>query len=82
MTVRIELGESSYDVVLEPGCLSHAGELLDLDRKVLVVTDAGVPEEYAEKVAAQCKERISTDRSSSKPICRSTDVGSEFQDAA
>ena len=43
MTVRIELGESSYDVVLEPGCLSHAGELLDLDRKVLVVTDAGVP---------------------------------------
>ena len=58
MTVRIELGESSYDVVLEPGCLSHAGELLDLDRKVLVVTDAGVPEEYAEKVAAQCKNAV------------------------
>lgn len=58
MTVRIELGESSYDVVLEPGCLSHAGELLDLDRKVLVVTDAGVPEEYAETVAAQCKNAV------------------------
>ena len=37
MTVRIELGESSYDVVLEPGCLSHAGELLDLDRKGMVL---------------------------------------------
>lgn len=58
MTVRIELGESSYDVVLEPGCLARAGELLDLDRKVLVVTDAGVPEEYAEKVAAQCKNAV------------------------
>ena len=54
MTIRMELGPDSYDIVVERGCLERAGKELDLDRKVLVVTDEGVPAEYAEKVAAQC----------------------------
>ena len=58
MIIRLALGESAYDVVLERGCLGKAGELLDLDRKVLVVTDAGVPKVYAEKVAARCKKAV------------------------
>ena len=53
MTVRIELGESSYDVVLEPGCLSHAGELLDLDRKVLVVKGSDILGKYVAKQTAR-----------------------------
>ena len=56
MTLRMNLGENGYDVVLEPGCLLRAGELLNLDRRVLVVTDGGVPKEYAETVAAACRE--------------------------
>ena len=56
MTLRMNLGENGYDVVLEPGCLLRAGELLNLDRRVLVVTDGGVPKEYAQTVAAACKE--------------------------
>ena len=52
--LRVSLGAASYDVVLRCGCLAEAGTLLDLDRRVLVVTDEGVPARYAEAVAAQC----------------------------
>ena len=50
--ITIDLGKNSYDIMLEYGCLDRVGELLDLNRKVLVVTDSGVPAEYADAVAA------------------------------
>ena len=50
--ITVDLGKNSYDILLESGCLDRAGELLDLRRKVLVVTDTGVPAEYAEKIAS------------------------------
>ena len=56
MTIHVELGASSYDIELCRGALARAGELLNLNRKVLVVTDSGVPEEYAEAVASAAKE--------------------------
>ena len=52
--ITLDLGGNSYDILLESGCLGRAGELLDLNRKVLVVTDSGVPGEYADNVAAAC----------------------------
>ena len=55
-TVRMELGPRSYDVTLERGCLHRAGELFDLARKVLIVTDDGVPAQYARAVADQCRD--------------------------
>ena len=56
MIIRMELGDSSYDIVLERGCIKKAGELLNLDRKVFILTDDGVPAQYAETVAGQCRE--------------------------
>ena len=56
MIIRMELGESGYDIVLERGCLQKAGEQLNLDRKVFILTDDGVPAQYAQTVADQCKE--------------------------
>ena len=53
-TLHVSLGAASYDVVLRCGCLAEAGTLLDLDRRVLIVTDEGVPARYAEAVAAKC----------------------------
>ena len=50
--ITMNLGANSYDILLESGCLSRAGELLNLNRKVLVVTDSGVPAAYAEAVTA------------------------------
>ena len=61
MIIPVNLGTDSYDIVLERGCIRRAGELLRLDRKVLVVTDDGVPEAYAQTVADQCGDaRIET----------------------
>lgn len=51
-TITLSLGVNSYDIVLEPCCLGQAGDLLNLNRKVLVVTDSGVPASYADSVAA------------------------------
>ena len=56
MIIRMELGDSSYDIVLERGCLKKAGELLNLDRKVFILTDDGVPAQYAQTVAERCRE--------------------------
>ncbi len=56
MIIRMELGEASYDIVLERGCLKRAGELLNLDRRVLILTDEGVPARYALTVADRCRE--------------------------
>lgn len=56
MILNVGLGERAYDIVIERGCLAKAGALCNLDRKVLVVTDSGVPLEYARAVAAQCAE--------------------------
>lgn len=54
--IRIELGKNSYNIELERGNLAKAGELLQLNRKVIIITDEGVPSAYAEKIAEQCKE--------------------------
>lgn len=48
--LRMDLGADSYDIVIERGGLDRAGELFDLDRKVMIVTDTGVPAQYAEAV--------------------------------
>ena len=55
MTIHMNLGADSYDIVVERGILAKAGQYLNLNRRVLVVTDSGVPAEYARTVAEQCK---------------------------
>ena len=56
MIVPVKTDTWNYDIVLEPGAIKKAGELLNLNRRVLVVTDSGVPAQFAETVAAQCGE--------------------------
>lgn len=58
MIIRMNLGDDGYDIVVERGILARANEYLNLDRRVLVVTDSGVPAEYARIVAEQCKNGI------------------------
>ena len=55
MNLRVNLGIRSYSVVIQRGALACAKDWFDLDRKVLIVTDSGVPKIYAETVAKQCK---------------------------
>ena len=56
MEIFVELGQNSYPITVKRGILSQAGQHLKLDRKVLVVTDSGVPAIYAQTVADRCKE--------------------------
>lgn len=58
MILSLNLEQDSYDIVVERGVLQKAGELLNLERKVLVVTDDGVPSAYAEAVFSQCKDGV------------------------
>ena len=54
--LHLDLGADSYDIVIERDSLRKAGEYLDLGHKVLVLTDDGVPAEYAKTVARQAKD--------------------------
>lgn len=58
MNIHLNLSENSYDITVERGILEKAGEHLNLERRVLVVTDSGVPEIYAKTVASQCKTAV------------------------
>lgn len=58
MTINMNLGENSYGIVIERGILAKVDQYLNLERRVLVVTDSGVPAEYAETVAGKCREGI------------------------
>lgn len=55
MIIPVKTSVGSYNIVLERGALNKAETYLDLDRKVLIVTDSGVPAEYAKTVADKCK---------------------------
>lgn len=50
-TLQMNLSESSYDIHIGRGILDKSGELFNLKRRVFIVTDDGVPREYAEKIA-------------------------------
>ena len=52
--LTMNLGERSYDIILKNGALENLYQFARLDRKVAVVTDSGVPAEYAQRVADQC----------------------------
>ncbi len=58
MRIPVSGENGCYSIILERGALSKTAGYLDLQRKVLVVTDSGVPEVYAETVARQCKEAV------------------------
>ena len=55
-TLRMELGEKSYGITVGKALLARAEEYFNLKRKVLIVTDSGVPVEYSKAIAACAKE--------------------------
>lgn len=55
MKITVKLKENEYDIHIGHGLLDRAGEFFDLNRRVFLVTDTDVPEQYAEKLAAQCQ---------------------------
>ena len=59
MKMTMNLGTRSYDIILKRGCLSNLHQFADLThRRVFVLTDSGVPAQYAQTVADQCANGI------------------------
>ena len=56
MILRVELADAGYDIIIERGCLDRADEYLKLCRRVLVVTDTGVPSHYSQKICDMAEE--------------------------
>ena len=53
--LHVNLGDNSYDVIVGQNILPKAKDYFDLNRRVLIVTDSGVPQEYAKAIAENCK---------------------------
>ena len=52
--IKVNLGKRSYDIHVGKGLIYEANKIFDLNRRVLIVSDTGVPAEYAEKVKKLC----------------------------
>lgn len=55
MILNVNTNMGSYPIHIERGVLGRVSQLAALDgRRVCIVTDSGVPEQYVQKVADQC----------------------------
>ncbi|MBR6020178.1 MAG: 3-dehydroquinate synthase [Lachnospiraceae bacterium] len=58
MIIPVKTRDGGYDIIMERGSLSWVGELIGKDgegKLSLIVTDDGVPAQYAETVAEACR---------------------------
>lgn len=55
-TIDVNIKNEEYQIVIDKGLLDRIGDEINLNRKVLVVTDSGVPAQYAQKVCDAAKE--------------------------
>lgn len=58
MTLYVKTSQGAYEILIQRGALHRAGEVFNLSRKVMIVTDSGVPEDYAMTIASQCDEAV------------------------
>ena len=54
-TLHLNLQTNGYDVVIGKGLLNNADKFFNLDRKVLILTDDGVPQQYANAILSKVK---------------------------
>ena len=58
MIIPVKTSTGEYNIYLERGSLKKAGEYLNLNRRTFIVTDSGVPADYAKTVADQSKSPV------------------------
>lgn len=55
MVLNVDTNMGSYPIYIQRGLLDRVAQMIPLnDRRVCIVTDSGVPEQYVRKVADQC----------------------------
>jgi len=56
MTLQVNTNMGSYPIIIERGAICRAGNYFRLTgRRVCIVTDTGVPEQYVRSVASSCR---------------------------
>lgn len=55
-TLHMDLKERGYDIILGQSLLADANKYLNLNRKVLIISDDGVPVEFSKVIASLSKE--------------------------
>ena len=58
MVIPVKTALGGYDIVIEKGSLKNADRYLDLKRKVLIVTDSGVPKDYYRTISDMSLESL------------------------
>ena len=58
MNLNMNLGENSYPITVGKRLIEKANEYFNLNRKVFIITDSGVPNNYAESVEKVCKSAV------------------------
>lgn len=43
MKLHMNLGKNSYDILMQRGCILEISKYIDVNRKVMILTDDGVP---------------------------------------
>ncbi|MDD6467007.1 MAG: 3-dehydroquinate synthase [Erysipelotrichaceae bacterium] len=56
MKLLVDLKERSYPIYIQRGILNNLSQFVDWQRKVMIITDSGVPKEYVERVLSYCKQ--------------------------
>ena len=54
MIIPVKMKDHTYDVVVKENSLQEIDKYFDLNRKVLIVTDDGIPKEYVDTVLSRC----------------------------
>ena len=58
MIIDVSSSQGTYEIVFERGSLDKVKDYCDLDRKVVIITDEGVPVKYIETLKPQCESSI------------------------
>lgn len=58
MIIDVSSSQGTYEIIFERGSLSKVKDYCDLNRKVVIITDEGVPKKYIETLSSQCESSI------------------------
>ena len=58
MTIKLKTMLKEYEIIIEKGALNKVNDYLNLKRKVLIVTDENIPDEYISKVESKCRKAV------------------------
>ena len=55
MQMIVHLGENSYPITIEKGAIHHIQDTIDTHRKIAIIADDKVPDQWINIVADQCE---------------------------